>query len=90
MKVVYKKSVLEQIHDAVREADKDNRKIDHILLTGKEMRELHNASARFMAYPGDGSALSWPPPKNRDEIVSTGSCYGVELRAPAGWAFGAP
>ncbi len=41
MQVVYEKSILEKIDDAIHEANKKNKKIEKFLLTNKEWRELY-------------------------------------------------
>lgn len=48
MQVVYEKSILEKIDDAIIEAKKSNKKIEKFVLTRKEWRELYE---HFCDYP---------------------------------------
>ena len=40
MKVVYEKKMTERLHDAVEQAEKEGRKVQHIELTDPELRQL--------------------------------------------------
>jgi len=40
MKVIYKKTILDKIHEAIRDAMDENRQIEKIILTREEFQEL--------------------------------------------------
>lgn len=55
MKVVYKKSIVEKFEDAIIEAKKLNKEIDHIVLTTSEYMQLqHYVHTMSSLYFDDG------------------------------------
>ena len=51
MKVIYKKSVVEKIDDAIIESKKQGKEIDLIVLNGEEWSELYDYVSKRGLYP---------------------------------------
>lgn len=74
MKVVYEKTVEEKVKDAISKAELEGRKIEKIVLSRKDFKELYNT-----CYTSSPSGRGCPA-KNKDNYSSYTYC-GVKIEA---------